>query len=122
MSPKTRLTSQKQIIIDYLLSTKSHPSAEKVYNNVKKKLPCISKSTVYRNLDQLTDLGQIQLINTDIKRFDGDICLHHHFICKKCQLIYDIFPKKTNLRKKIKNIGEVYDKQIIYHGICKKCL
>ncbi|MFH0818779.1 MAG: transcriptional repressor [Patescibacteria group bacterium] len=116
-----RLTSQKQIILNYLSNVKTHPSADKVYLDVKKKLPSISKGTVYRILNNFVARGVILEINGEIKRFDGDISNHDHYVCKKCNQIYDIFNRKYTACKKIKNIGTVLNQQTYFYGICEKC-
>ena len=54
-----KITSQKQIISDYLKNTTSHPSAENVYSEVRKKLPRISMGTVYRILTSLKEKGEV---------------------------------------------------------------
>jgi Fe2+ or Zn2+ uptake regulation protein len=121
---KERLTSQKQIILDYLKGVKTHPSAEKVYNEVKKKLPRISKGTVYRNLELFSENNEILKIQGEIKRFDGDVSPHHHFICERCDKIFDVFGKigKINFyNEKIKNIGKPKNFQVYIYGNCKKC-
>ena len=48
-----RITPQRTAIVEYVLNTEDHPSAEKVYRNVKKKYPMVSLSTVYKTLDLL---------------------------------------------------------------------
>ena len=53
------MTSQKSFIFDYLKSVKSHPSAEVVYREVKKKLPNISQGTVYRVLNNFKAKGEL---------------------------------------------------------------
>lgn len=119
-----RFTNQKQIILNYLEKTKSHPSAEEVFLNVKKTLPRISLATVYRNLEQFAQTGRILEINGAIKRFDGDISDHQHFICNSCDKVYDIFcqmPEIKNFKKHAHKIGKVENYQIIFHGTCKKC-
>ena len=119
---KERLTNQKQAVLHYLQDTKLHPSAETVYIQVKKKLPQISKGTVYRILDNFADNGEILRIDAGINRFDADISQHNHFICEKCDNIYDIYLKKQkNIRKKIPKIGEVHKKMVLFYGICNKC-
>lgn len=70
---KERITSQKKIILDYLKSTKEHPSVEKVYKEAKKKLPRISLGTVYRILDNLKKKGKILKASSNPSRFDADI-------------------------------------------------
>ena len=119
---KERLTNQKQAILHYLQSTVEHPSAETVYVKVKKTLPQISKGTVYRILDNFADNGDILRIDAGINRYDADMTQHNHFICDKCEKIYDIFLKKNNnIRKNIPKIGQVRKKMVLYYGICNKC-
>ena len=120
-----RLTSQKKIILDYLKSVKTHPSAEKVYLAVKKKLPRISQGTVYRILNNLKGRDKAQVIPVKgIAHFDGDTSLHAHFICQKCDKIFDIFnicSKCNILEKKRLKVGKIKDYKIYFYGICKKC-
>ncbi|MDD2731950.1 MAG: transcriptional repressor [Candidatus Pacebacteria bacterium] len=122
---KERLTSQKKIIMDYLKSTKSHPSAEKVYLEAKKKLPQISKGTVYRILSSFKDKEDVLEIPVNgVAYFDADISFHSHFICIKCGRIFDIFDAcskcKTIKNKKIK-FGKIKNYKIYFYGICKFC-
>ena len=119
-----RLTSQRENILDYLKGVKIHPPAETIYNEVRKKLPRISRGTVYRNLKNLQKKGTIQEIPADIAHFDGDISSHAHFICLECHQIFDIFEvcKECRVlkRKKIK-VGKINNYQISFYGHCKKC-
>ena len=119
-----RLTNQKQIILDYLQHTKSHPSAEEVFIAVKKKLPRISLGTVYRNLDNFVQKNEIEEIPGETKRFDADLNHHHHFVCKKCQRIFDLDNLKTDLKylkDKTKSVGTFNNYKIFVYGVCKKC-
>lgn len=120
----TRITSQNRIILDYLKSVTSHPSAEEIYLAVRKRLPRISMGTVYRNLKKLKEKGEIQEIPCEISHYDGDISSHAHFICQKCNKIFDIFDacRECSIlkRKKIK-VGEIKNYQIHFYGLCKKC-
>lgn len=119
-----RITNQKQIILNYLQSTQTHPTAEETYLNVKKILPRISLATVYRNLEQFAQDKEILEINGQVKRFDGDISDHQHFICDSCGKVYDIFCKFSSI-KNFKNhnhkIGKIKNHQILFYGTCKKC-
>src|SRR3989344_8944130 len=85
------ITNQRKIILDYLKGVDTHPSAEIIYGEVKKKLPQISRGTVYRNLKNLKRKREIQEISAGIAHFDSDSSSHAHFICKKCNRIFDIF-------------------------------
>lgn len=117
-----RLTSQKKIVLEYLKNVKTHPSAEEIYNKVKKKLPQISLATVYRILNNSKEKGEIIEVSCKVSHFDGDISPHIHFICEKCGKIFDIF-EKVNLPKKEKiKVGEIKNYQVCLYGLCKKCL
>lgn len=107
------ITNQNKFILDYLRGVKTHPSAEIIYSAVKKKLPQISRGTVYRNLKNLKEKGQVLEIPSEINRYDGDISPHAHFFCEKCDKIIDIF-------EKIK-VGKINNYQIYFYGTCNNC-
>lgn len=115
------ITSQQKIILDYLKETKLHPSAKMVYKEVKKKLPKISLSTVYRILNDLKEREEIQEIPVKIVRFDGETSQHAHFICLKCQKIFDILKDFKILKTKKLKFGRVKNYQIYFYGYCKNC-
>lgn len=120
--PKTeRQTKQKKIVEEYLASTYSHPSAEKIYKKAKKKLPRISKATVYRILRNFRSKGKIQEIPTDISRWDYNEDPHPHFLCKECGNLYDIEEDIDLPQKKSFEVGEAKNFKIIFSGICKNC-
>jgi Fe2+ or Zn2+ uptake regulation protein len=119
-----RITNQKKVILDYLKSVKIHPDAEKVYFEVKKKLPRISLGTVYRILNNLSEKKEIRKIPAEISRFDGDISSHAHYICEKCHAVFDIFNICKDcriLKNKKTKVGKIENYQIYFYGICKKC-
>jgi len=120
-----RLTSQKKIILNYLQNVCCHPSAEKIYAQVKKKLPQISLGTVYRILDGFKKNGVIlELETSQQKRYDGDLSPHAHFICQKCGQLFDIFNISREchiLKNKKTKIGKINNYKIYFYGQCKKC-
>jgi len=122
--PIEKITCQKRAILEFLKSVKTHPTAEEVYQAVKAKLPQISKGTVYRNLKFLAKKGEILEIFSKISHYDGDISPHAHFICQRCNKIFDI----NNVCKeckilKIKKIkfGKIQDYNLNFYGLCQKC-
>jgi len=122
LNKKERLTRQKRIILDYLKSVKTHPTAEEVYLAVKKQLPKISRGTVYRILNDLSAKLKVQKISTQVSRFDGDTSFHVHFVCKRCGLVFDIFEKMEQfLKRKKTKVGKIENYQVYFYGICKKC-
>ena len=50
---------QREDLLSILKNSKSHPTAEELYNSIKEKIPSVSRGTVYRNLKDLVDEGYI---------------------------------------------------------------
>jgi len=90
-----RYSRQREEILKIVRATKSHPTADWVYEQSRHKIPSISLGTVYRNLNLLADEGIIKrLVFEDGKvRFDGNVDEHHHFVSAKTGKIYDIEKK-----------------------------
>lgn len=120
-----RMTHQRKKILEYLKSVKTHPTAEIIYNSLKKELPNMTLATVYRNVNSLAEQGKI--LKFDVKcvsHFDGDISFHQHCVCCKCGMIKDLFEKSINQRaiKKMNISGfEPESINIIIQGKCHKC-
>lgn len=119
------MTAQKNFILDYLKGVKTHPSAEVIYKDVRKKLPNISQGTVYRILNNFSRKGKVQVINTkDAAHFDGDISDHAHFICESCGNVYDVMDECSScgvLKKKKTKVGSIKKYTINFYGICRSC-
>jgi Fur family transcriptional regulator, peroxide stress response regulator len=81
-----RMTRQRETILDIVRQTHSHPSADEIYELVRKQLPRISLGTVYRNLEVLAKMGLIQKLELGgtINRFDWDTNKHYHIRCLNC--------------------------------------
>jgi len=120
-----RLTKQRLAILNYLQGVTTHPSADRIYKDLKGKIASISLATVYRNLKYLAENNLIlQLEATEKKkaRFDGNINMHWHFFCTDCHSIYDIWdPPKMSDEVKSYNIAQIKKIDCKLYGICKKC-
>jgi len=122
-----RLTSQRQVILEELSKVKSHPTANEMYDMVRKRLPRIGLGTVYRNLDLLAELGIIRKLEVggEQKRFDSVISPHYHIRCIKCNRVDDIFIKMDRgLEKSAASCCDykILDHHVQFSGICSKCL
>lgn len=122
---KRRQTKQRKLILDYLKSVKTHPTAEVVYQKVKPKMPNITLATVYRNLNLLADEGEILKLEINKEyRYDADNSSHQHGICKKCGVIIDFFQHNISryALKKLKHDNfKPKTVVIIFSGECKDC-
>lgn len=87
-----KYSRQRESIKNFLKSRTDHPTADTVYTCLREQYPNISLGTVYRNLTLLTELGEIIKIQAvdGADHFDANTMRHHHFVCTKCQHIYDL--------------------------------
>lgn len=123
---KTRLTSQRIKILEYLKSDRSHPTAERVFEEVRKGLPAITLATVYRNLNMLADSGQITRLEINKEyHYDFFTDSHQHFICENCDSVIDVDKKditEAAMDSMAKEGHIVEDVTIYYRGICRNCI
>lgn len=84
-------SKQRDAVLQVLQGTTSHPTAEWIYNELKKDFPNISLATVYRNLKLLLSMNKIICFNVGgTEHYDADCGLHYHFICRNCGVIIDV--------------------------------
>lgn len=116
-----RNTKQKECILNFINRVYCHPTANDVYLEVKKEISNISLGTVYRLLNKLSEDGKIKRIKmTDnIDRFDRIDNFHAHFLCQKCNNVYDLSDFKDLDISKTDHL--VVDYEINLKGICKDC-
>ena len=118
-----RNSKQRDLILDIITSSYSHPTAEDIYNVALKTIPNISLGTVYRNLDILQDMGSIRRINIESNtyRYDRAGNNHAHFVCNECEEIIDISQEMFQNLDEISG-NKILSYDIIFKGICKNCL
>jgi Fe2+ or Zn2+ uptake regulation protein len=121
-----RHTPQREAILDILRHSDSHPTADMIYEEVKKVIPHISKGTVYRNLNILRDMGEISELNLSgtVSRFEGKQDNHYHFRCEKCGRVFDLDePVNSELDKHVAETTgfKVSHHQLEFRGLCKDC-
>jgi Fur family transcriptional regulator, peroxide stress response regulator len=86
------VTPQRLAIIEALLVASSHPRAEQIFAEVRKRHPHISLATVHRTLETLCRIGEARKVTLlhDSARYDGNLAPHHHVICVRCKRIRDV--------------------------------
>lgn len=122
-----RKSKQRDAIKSYLMSTKSHPTAEAVYQNLREEFPNISLGTVYRNLRFLVEHGEALRLDCGdgFDHFDGNPAPHNHFFCRKCARILDLEMDPIdhiNIIAGAGFAGKVEDHVVYFRGICGDCL
>lgn len=122
-----RMTRQRQVILEVLKRSKDHPTADDVYDRVRKVLPKISLGTVYRNLENLTADGVIDRIENagGQNRFDPTTTPHNHFRCVQCGRVEDL-PFEVPLPEQIPDETWTRERKVIgskfeYYGLCSEC-
>jgi len=119
-----KITPQRLIVIKYLEEHPIHPTAEKIFSDLKSNNPSLSKTTIYNTLETLNEHGIIQSITISGSelRYDLFLGMHHHFLCKKCGKIIDIDLACPNIGKMSEYGHKVEEVHGYIKGICKDCL
>lgn len=126
-----KYSRQRELIIKSLQARTDHPTAEMLYEDLKKEIPEIGIATIYRNLAELCEEGTIVKIKSHggKDRYDGNIMPHIHFECNNCFEIEDIFLYEEDIKKFDNEIKKIANKikaeptssQVMIKGLCKNC-
>lgn len=122
----SRMTRQREVILQELRGVTSHPTADDVYEMVRAKLPRISLGTVYRNLEMLAETGIIQKLEVSgtQRRFDGNPDTHDHIRCSVCGRVDDL-PSNSRVvldeRARIQSGYRIEGYRIEFVGTCPQC-
>jgi Fur family peroxide stress response transcriptional regulator len=121
-----RDTKQRKAILGFLKSTRSHPTADEIYETVRKDIPNLSKGTVYRNLQVLIDNGLVSVLDIrgTLSRYELKQEAHYHFRCEACGRVIDLGgPVDRGLDDEIsKRTGFVISgHQTEFRGWCLDC-
>ena len=57
-----RSTIQRSLVLEAVKELRCHVTADEVYDTIVQRHPDISKGTVYRNLNLLSDMGKIRKV------------------------------------------------------------
>lgn len=116
-------TPQRIAVVEYMLKSKSHPSADEVLSEARKKCPTVSRATVYNTLNLLVEKGllRMQTMKEGAVVFDANVEKHHHFIDNDTGKIYDIPWDQLDVKGKDKlKDFEISDFQVIMRGKRKR--
>jgi Fur family transcriptional regulator, peroxide stress response regulator len=115
---------QRIEILIYLISNRNHPTADRIYVDLKTGMPTLSKSTVYNTLKAFVNAGLIHEITIDDNetRFEYQEKSHGHFKCGDCSRIYDFDIDIERFPQTGLDDFQIDDKGVYFTGICKDCL
>ncbi len=116
-------SKKRQLILDTIKSTHTHPSAKWVYESLKEEIPDLSLGTVYRNIALFKEEGLIVTVtNLDgEERLDGDTSEHAHFVCRECKQVYDIFEDIPDVHSCPLEGFQTEHQVLTYFGRCSAC-
>lgn len=122
-----RFSRKRQSILDCLMGTQEHPSAEWIHSKLKAEYPSLSLATVYRNLNQLREEGIIRSVGivNGQERFDANMKEHTHIVCIKCGRVMDAFEVMLpeNVSREVEKLTgcKVLRAELTVSGICEEC-
>lgn len=92
MMPWERTTRQRTVILEELRTSRTHPTADELYERVRRRLPRISLGTVYRTLEALARAGTVRVLGGPggQRRFDAAAGDHGHIRCARCGRVDDL--------------------------------
>lgn len=121
-----RMTNQREVILRRLKESKTHPTADELYELVRKDMPRISLATVYRNLEILSEAGVISKLEISgrQKRFDYDIEDHDHIYCVQCHRVDNLeIDRKALSEASLQGETDynVTGYRLEFVGLCPRC-
>jgi Fur family transcriptional regulator, peroxide stress response regulator len=119
-------THQRQTIFRAIAGSTEHPSPERIYEKVKKRIPSVSLGTVYRNIRLFIDIGALRQVSPleETLRLDPNLEDHHHLICRSCRSIVDVGNKEIapiRFRRSLPKGFRVERCEVEVLGLCARC-
>ncbi len=120
------VTPQRLAVLAILRDCRDHPSAEKIYREVRRQLPAISFNTVYKTLEVLYLKGLVLKVNPlhEVAHYDADTSWHAHLICRRCHVIVNLYWQPVSLPDFSSGLlhgFRVEHQSICLWGLCQHC-
>ena len=121
-----KYSKQREALFTLLCSTKTHPTAAWLYDQLRKDFPRLSQGTVYRNLNILAAQKRIKVITVDgsFAHFDADMSIHNHVICTQCGRVDDAFmPSDEHCEQTASEVSgyHIVSHRFDFFGLCPDC-
>jgi len=121
-----KITHQRMEVFRELTRTDEHPDAETLYQNVRRRVPAISRDTVYRTLLSLEEQGLVRKAEILFSkgRYDANTDRHHHFVCTTCGRVRDFHCETLDhlpIPESAASLGSIRSSHVQLRGICSAC-
>jgi len=123
---KYKRSKQRQRLLELLGQTEIHPSADWLYQKLKKEFPSLSMGTVYRNLSILVEQKRIQKLpfGSTHDRYEAIKSPHYHLVCEHCGSVQDFtMSEYSEINKSAQKMSgfHISHHRIDFFGTCEKC-
>lgn len=118
-----RPSYQRLKIYEYLVTRRTHPTADEIFHALITDIPTLSKTTVYNSLNLFEEAGLARVITIEDNemRYDAGMSVHGHFKCEACGGVYD-FPVDMNALENNTLAGfEINERNVYFKGFCPEC-
>lgn len=118
-----RPTPQRLAVYEYLLTHRTHPSAEAIYEALLPVYPSFSRTTIYNSVKALMQAGLIRVVTIDPleQHFDGDAADHGHCRCEICGRLFDFEFPAERIADWAPDGFAVTQQDVFFTGQCKDC-
>ncbi|MBR7554474.1 peroxide-responsive transcriptional repressor PerR [Allobacillus sp. GCM10007491] len=121
-----RITPQRHAVLEYLMQSMKHPTADEIYKALEDKFPNMSVATVYNNLRVFLDIGLVRELTygDSSSRFDCNTSDHYHIICDECGKIVDFhYPSLNEVEQLAEQVTgfDVSNHRLEVYGTCEDC-
>ncbi len=120
-----RYSRQRELIYQAVRSSKDHPTAEMVFQQLKPGNPHLSLGTVYRNLNLLSEEGRLCRMPFPVERYDPCVEPHSHLRCEKCGKVVDLeLPYDQSVDRRAAALlpeAGILRHDLIFYGVCSGC-
>jgi Fe2+ or Zn2+ uptake regulation protein len=109
-------------VFEYFIEHESHPTVDEIYRDIIKKIPTLSKTTIYNTLNLFLEKGLVQTISVEENETRYDLFLeeHSHFKCVECGKLYNL--EMPELKFKENPPHRIVEKHIVFKGVCQNCI
>ena len=120
-----RYSRQRELVLRQVQKRGDHPTADDIYLALRDDCPNLSLGTVYRNLNNLVEMGMMRRVSIPgmADCFDRTTEEHDHLYCTQCGKVEDVF-LYSGLMRQI--LDERTDLQVSHYslnlyGLCSHC-